>query len=60
MNISWRFIEGRINNMELVWIAFIWVVFCIIYFGLKWRKEKKERMIISPEGMKKYKGRHGK
>jgi len=46
--------------MTFVWIGFIWAILMIIWFGFKWAKEKKESMIISPEGMKKYVGRHKK
>ena len=44
--------------MDFVWIGFIWLIAMIIWFGWKWIKERKERMKISPEGMKKYIGRH--
>jgi len=46
--------------MILVWIIFIWLIAMIIYYTWKWRKEKKENMVISKEGMKKYEGRHRK
>ena len=44
--------------MEFVWIGFIWLIAMIIWFGRKWIKERRESMIISPEGMKKYEGKH--
>lgn len=40
--------------MEFVWIIFTWVVLLIIYYTWKWGKEKKEKMIISRAGMRKY------
>jgi len=43
----------------LLWIVFIWVVFCIIYFGFKWIKEKRKEVnyIDVFESMKKDKER---
>ena len=46
--------------MVFVYIVFVWTIVMIIWFGFKWAKEKKESMTISPEGMKKYVGRHKK
>jgi predicted negative regulator of RcsB-dependent stress response len=42
----------------LLWITFIWLIFCIIWFGWKWVKERKVNMQISEEGMKKYRSKH--
>ena len=42
----------------LLWITFIWLIFCIIWFGRKWVKERKADMQISEEGMKKYRSKH--
>jgi preprotein translocase subunit SecG len=49
--------ENMIDK-TLFWITFIWLIFCIIYFGRKWIKERKVNMQISEEGMKKYRGKH--
>jgi len=48
------------NMMDktLLWITFIWLIFCIIYFGRKWIKERKLDMQISEEGMKPYREKH--
>lgn len=40
--------------MVYVWIVFIWVIATIVYYTWKWRKEKKERMIISKAGRRNY------
>ena len=44
----------------ILWIVFIWVIFCIIYFGFKWIKEKRKEVnyIDIFESMKKNKGKH--
>ena len=46
----------------ILWIVFIWVVFCIIYFGFRWIKEKRKEVnyIDVFESMKKNKGKHFK
>ena len=31
-------------NKGMLWILFIWVIFCIIYFGFKWIKEKRKEV----------------
>ena len=32
--------------MELVWIIFIWIIAMIIYYGMKWGKEKKKERVF--------------
>ena len=46
------------ENMILAWITFLWVLFCIVWFGWKWIKERRESMIISEGGMEKYREKH--
>jgi len=44
--------------MILAWIVFLWLIFCIVWFGWKWIKERRESMIISEGGMEKYREKH--
>ena len=44
--------------MILAWIVFLWLLFCIVWFGWKWIEERKENMQVSDEGMKPYREKH--
>lgn len=48
------------ENMIFLWIGFIWLMVALGYFGFRHFKEKKARLQISKEGMKKYQGIHCK